>query len=61
MLLVPCTESLFFAVFKGYVHQFSNNPRVYKCRFHGESAYSTLAQILEDPRWGQKNYDQNQQ
>ncbi|CAG8450101.1 15659_t:CDS:1 [Dentiscutata erythropus] len=60
-LTVLCTESLFVAVFRGHVHQVSNNPRVYKCRFHGESAYSTLAQILEDPKWGQKNYDHNLQ
>ncbi|CAG8531899.1 12467_t:CDS:2, partial [Racocetra persica] len=42
-------------------HHFLNNLWVYKCRFHGESAYSTLTQILEDPKWGKKCYDQNQQ
>ncbi|CAG8554993.1 2026_t:CDS:2 [Cetraspora pellucida] len=33
--------------------------KVYKCRFHGKSAYSTLTQILENSKWGQKCYDQN--
>ncbi|CAG8719099.1 2257_t:CDS:1, partial [Racocetra persica] len=29
--------------------------------FHDELAYSTLIQILEDPKWGRRYYDQNQQ
>ncbi|CAG8513117.1 24686_t:CDS:1 [Cetraspora pellucida] len=61
VLSIPCTESQFVAIFAGYIHQFSNDPRVYKCRFHRESAYSTLTKILGDPKWGQKYYDQNQQ
>ncbi|CAG8643214.1 10190_t:CDS:2 [Cetraspora pellucida] len=61
VLSIPCTESQFFAIFAGHIHQFSNNPRVYKCRFHGESAYLTLTRILGDSKWGQKCYNQNQQ
>ncbi|CAG8435375.1 3763_t:CDS:1 [Scutellospora calospora] len=61
VLSIPCTESQFVAVFAGHIHQFSNNPRVYKCRFHGESAYLTLTKILGDSKWGQKCYNQNQQ
>ncbi|CAG8581786.1 23586_t:CDS:2, partial [Racocetra persica] len=61
VLSIPCTESLFVGIFAGHIYQFSSSPRTYKCRFHGESAYSTLTKILENSKWGQKYYNQNQQ
>ncbi|RIB30074.1 hypothetical protein C2G38_688346 [Gigaspora rosea] len=48
----PCLESLFFEVFKGYIHYFSQKNNSYKCFFHGPDAYIQLASIFNNLNWG---------
>ena len=56
----PCSKSQFFAVFRGHVHHFNLKRQVYKCVFHGETAYDTLAQLFDDKFWGTKFFDHDQ-
>jgi hypothetical protein len=56
----PCSKSLFFAVFGGYIHYFNLKKQEYKCIFRGEGAYDTLAQLFNDQFWGTKFFDHHQ-
>jgi len=58
-LHIPCTESLFFGLFKGHIHYFKTN--IYKCIFRGSNAYQALAKIFDFNEWGRRFYKQNQQ
>ncbi|CAG8853366.1 18671_t:CDS:1, partial [Gigaspora margarita] len=47
-VLMLCTLSQFYSVFKGYIHRrFPKSGRV-KCLFQGDNAYTLLGQILND-------------
>ncbi|CAG8454091.1 12237_t:CDS:2 [Cetraspora pellucida] len=59
-VLIPCTLSQFYSIFKGYIHRrFSKSGRV-RCLFQGENAYSLIGQILNDIQWGTKHFINNQ-
>ncbi|RIB25584.1 hypothetical protein C2G38_2165586 [Gigaspora rosea] len=57
----PCLESLFFEVFKGYIHYFNRKNSSYKCFFHSPDAYMQLAGIFNNQNWGRKFLDNDQQ
>ncbi|CAG8835425.1 6284_t:CDS:1, partial [Gigaspora margarita] len=60
-LSFSCLESLFFEVFKGYIHYFNRKNKSYKCLFHGPDAYMQLASIFDNQNWGRKFFDNGQQ
>ncbi|RIB01533.1 hypothetical protein C2G38_2150415 [Gigaspora rosea] len=60
-LSFPCLESLFFEIFKGYIHYFNRKNNSYKCFFHGPDAYMQLASIFNNQNWGRKFFDNDQQ
>ncbi|RGB36444.1 hypothetical protein C1646_666951 [Rhizophagus diaphanus] len=51
-----CTESQFFGVFKGHIHNYYPKTGNYKCMFKGVDSYSTLSHILGDDNWGAKYF-----
>ncbi|GES92028.1 hypothetical protein GLOIN_2v1786004 [Rhizophagus clarus] len=53
-----CTESQFFGVFKGYIHDYFPKTGNYKCIFKGINSYSTLSKVLGDDNW-ESNLCQN--
>lgn len=55
-----CTEHQFFDIFKGHIHH-HNNRNVYKCIFRGAAGYQALSEIFNNPLWGRKFYDEEQQ
>ncbi|GET56258.1 hypothetical protein GLOIN_2v1786004 [Rhizophagus irregularis DAOM 181602=DAOM 197198] len=55
-----CTESQFFGVFKGYIHNYYPKTGNYKCIFKGINFYSTLSKVLGDDNWGVKYFLQHQ-
>ncbi|RHZ66456.1 hypothetical protein Glove_307g41 [Diversispora epigaea] len=57
----PCLESLFFGVFKGYIHYFNRKNGSYKCFFQGPDTYSQLTNLFNNPNWGKKYFNNNQQ
>lgn len=58
---LPCLESLFFGVFEGYIHYYSYRTGSYKCYFQGPDAYTQIANLFDNPNWGRKFFDNNQQ
>lgn len=60
LVSLACTEHQFFDVFKGHIHHHSNR-NVYKCIFRGSAGYQTLSEVLNNPLWGRKFYDEEQQ
>ncbi|PKY56522.1 hypothetical protein RhiirA4_412669, partial [Rhizophagus irregularis] len=59
-IMVNCTESQFFGVFKGHIHNYYPRTGNYKCIFKGVDSYSTLSHILGDDNWGAKYFLQHQ-
>jgi hypothetical protein len=59
-IMVSCTESQFFGVFKGYIHNYYPKTGNYKCIFKGVDSYSTLSNVLGDDNWGAKFFLQHQ-
>src|SRR3954469_5567141 len=59
-IMVNCTESQFFGVFKGHIHNYYPKTGNYKCIFKGVNSYSILSHILGDENWGAKFYPQRQ-
>ncbi|CAG8835429.1 16426_t:CDS:2, partial [Gigaspora margarita] len=60
-ILIPCTLSQFYSVFKSYIHhRFSKSGRV-RCLFRDDHAYSLLSQILNNEQWGVKYFANKQQ
>ena len=59
-IMVSCTESQFFSVFKGHIHNYYPKTGNYKCIFKGVNSYSTLSHVLEDDNWGAKFFSQYQ-
>ena len=57
--MISCTESQFFGVFKGYIHDYYPKTGNYKCIFRGVDTYSILSNILKDNNWGVKFFSQN--
>ncbi|PKY58362.1 hypothetical protein RhiirA4_412086, partial [Rhizophagus irregularis] len=47
-IIVNCTESQFFCVFKEHIHNYYLKTENYKCIFKGVNSYSTLSYILGD-------------
>ncbi|CAB4439571.1 unnamed protein product [Rhizophagus irregularis] len=58
--MISCTESQFFGVFKGYIHNYYPKTGNYKCIFKGINSYSTLSKVLGDDNWGVKYFLQHQ-
>jgi hypothetical protein len=58
---LPCLESLFFGVFKDYIHYYSYQTGSYKCYFQGLDAYTQIANLFDNPNWRCKFFDNNQQ
>ncbi|POG57686.1 hypothetical protein GLOIN_2v1824366 [Rhizophagus irregularis DAOM 181602=DAOM 197198] len=61
LVSLACTEHQFFNIFKGHIYHHHSNRNVYKCVFQGSSGYQILSEILNNPLWGQKFYDNEQQ
>ncbi|CAG8611803.1 3154_t:CDS:2 [Dentiscutata erythropus] len=59
-VLVPSTESQFYAIFKNYIHYYSAAKNKYKYIFNRSSSNQELANILDSQNWGIKFYDQQQ-
>ncbi|GES79265.1 hypothetical protein GLOIN_2v1472826 [Rhizophagus clarus] len=59
-VMFSCTESQFFGVFKGYIHDYFPKTGNYKCIFKGINSYSTLSKVLGDDNWGVKYFLQHQ-
>lgn len=57
---VNCTESEFFWIFNGNIHQYNPKTGSYKCIFRGEGAYDDLSQIFNDTNWGVKYFGYSQ-
>ncbi|RHZ51709.1 hypothetical protein Glove_475g25 [Diversispora epigaea] len=57
----PCLESLFFGVFKGYIHHYNYRSGNYKCLFQGPDAYTQVSNLFGNSNWGRKFFDNNQQ
>ena len=57
---IPCSESQFHAVFKGYIHFYSKKTGTYRCWFSGKEGENKLNHIFERADWGIKYYNQNQ-
>uniref|UniRef100_U9T5Z5 C2H2-type domain-containing protein n=1 Tax=Rhizophagus irregularis (strain DAOM 181602 / DAOM 197198 / MUCL 43194) TaxID=747089 RepID=U9T5Z5_RHIID len=60
-IYLPCLESLFFGVFEGYIHYYNYRTGSYKCFFQGPDAYTQIANLFDNPNWGRKFFDNNQQ
>ena len=60
LVSLACTEHQFFDIFKGHIH-YRNNRNVYRCIFRGTAGYQALSEILNNPLWGRKFYDDEQQ
>jgi hypothetical protein len=58
---LPCLESLFFGVFEGYIHYYNYRTGSYKCFFQGPDAYTQVANLFNNPNWGRKFFNNNQQ
>jgi hypothetical protein len=58
---LPCLESLFFGVFEGYIHYYNYQTGSYKCFFQGPDAYTQVANLFDNPNWGRKFFNNNQQ
>jgi len=58
--MVSCTESQFFGVFKGHIHNYYPKIGNYKYIFKGVDSYFTLSHILRDNNWGAKYFLQHQ-
>src|SRR5438128_5478452 len=56
LVSVPCTESLFFAVFRNYIH--ARRKGSYTCIFKGHDSYQVVSNLLENEYWGKKIYGQ---
>ena len=54
-------ESLFVGVFRGYIHHYNYQTGNYKCFFQGPGAYAQMANLLNNPDWECKFFDNNQQ
>ncbi|PKC62343.1 hypothetical protein RhiirA1_465288 [Rhizophagus irregularis] len=59
-VMVSCTESQFFGVFKGHIHDYYPKTGNYKCIFKGVNSYYTLSNVLKDDNWGIKYFLQQQ-
>ena len=57
---IPCSESQFHAVFKGYIHFYSKKTGTYKCLFREKEGEEKLNQIFGRDDWAIKYYNQNQ-
>ena len=57
LVSLACTEHQFVDIFKGYIH-YRSNRNVYKCVFRGAAGYKVLGEILNNPLWGQRFYDE---
>jgi hypothetical protein len=60
LVSLACTEHQFFNIFKEYIHHRSNR-NVYKCVFRGSAGYHIFSEIFNNPLWGRKFYDEEQQ
>ncbi|CAG8589244.1 960_t:CDS:2 [Dentiscutata heterogama] len=59
-IIINCTESQFFGVFKEYIHNYYSKTGGYKCIFKGVDSYFILSQILRDDNWDIKYFLQHQ-
>lgn len=57
----PCLESLFFGVFEGYIHHYNYRSGSYKCLFQGPNAYTQISNLFDNPNWGRKYFEEDQQ
>jgi hypothetical protein len=60
LISLACTENQFFDIFKGHIHHRSSR-NVYRCIFRGIVGYQILGDILNNPLWGRKYYEEDQQ
>ena len=61
LVTIPYLESIYFSVFAGHIHYYSNVKRIYRCIFRGSDAYQVLREIFNSDNWGKKDFSQNQQ
>jgi hypothetical protein len=55
-----CSENAFVGVFKDHITRYSPCGSFYFCSFKGENAFDEIGQILDDEKWGERNYGQGQ-
>jgi hypothetical protein len=60
LVLIPCSESQFHAIFENHIHFYFKKSGIYKCWFHGKEGEEKLNQIFGNTDWGIKYYNQNQ-
>ncbi|RHZ79626.1 hypothetical protein Glove_143g88 [Diversispora epigaea] len=60
LVTIPYTESIFFSIFGGNIHYYSNTKGFYRCFFKGSNSYEILSNIFNSEQWGKKIYSQNQ-
>ncbi|GBC48102.2 uncharacterized protein OCT59_000571 [Rhizophagus irregularis] len=48
-------------IIQGYIHYYSVRTGSYKCYFQGPDAYTQIANLFDNPNWGRKFFDNNQQ
>ena len=60
VISLPCTQNQFFDVFQGHIH-YKRHDTSYICTFRGATRNRTLGEILGNPVWGKKFYEEDQQ
>ncbi|CAB5175839.1 unnamed protein product [Rhizophagus irregularis] len=55
-----CSENAFVGVFKDHITRYSPCGSFYFCSFKGENAFDEIGQILDDEKWGERNYGKGQ-
>ncbi|GBC37711.2 hypothetical protein GLOIN_2v1768888 [Rhizophagus irregularis DAOM 181602=DAOM 197198] len=53
-------ENAFVGVFKDHIMRYSPCGSFYFCSFKGENAFDEIGQILDDEKWGERNYGKGQ-
>ncbi|CAG8644455.1 12991_t:CDS:2, partial [Racocetra fulgida] len=61
IITFPCLESLFFGVFERYIHYYNYKNGNYKCLLQGQNAYNQLSNLFNNPNWGRRFFDNEQQ
>ncbi|CAG8856011.1 30626_t:CDS:1, partial [Gigaspora margarita] len=57
---IHCSENCFVGIFGQYLIRYFVCGGWYRCFFDGEEAIDQLAEILEDVRWAERNYENRQ-
>jgi hypothetical protein len=56
-----CSEDAFVGIFGHYITRYSPCGSFYICHFKGENAVETIAQLLDNVNWCERDYGNGQQ